>query len=79
MPSSIRCISLRLDDAANPIMMREQVADVPAAFVADPFLLPYRGEWHLFFEVLNHDRKDLRRSAGRAASIWLPGLMAGSC
>ena len=46
-----------LDDAADPIMTREQVADVPAAFVADPFLLPYRDEWHLFFEVLNHDRR----------------------
>ncbi len=37
-------------------MTREQVADTPAAFVADPFLLPYRGEWHLFFEVLHHGR-----------------------
>jgi hypothetical protein len=41
---------------ANPIMTRELVTDVPAAFVADPFLLPYRGEWHLFFEVLHHGR-----------------------
>jgi hypothetical protein len=41
---------------ANPIMTRELVTDVPAAFVADPFLLPYRGEWHLFFEVLHQGR-----------------------
>jgi hypothetical protein len=39
---------------AGPIMTRDQVSDVPAAFVADPFLLPHGGEWHLFFEVLHH-------------------------
>jgi hypothetical protein len=43
-------------DVANPIMAREQVNDVPAAFVADPFLLPWQGGWHLFFEILNHGR-----------------------
>lgn len=41
---------------ANPILTREQVTDVPAAFVADPFLLSHRDEWHLFFEVLHHGR-----------------------
>ena len=43
-------------DVTNPIMTREQVSDVPAAFVADPFLLPWQGEWHLLFEILNHGR-----------------------
>ncbi|WEK00802.1 MAG: hypothetical protein P0Y59_03640 [Candidatus Sphingomonas phytovorans] len=42
---------------ANPIMTREQVTDIPAAFVADPFLLRHKGEWHLFFEVLHHERR----------------------
>ena len=41
---------------ANPVMTREQVNDIPASFVADPFLLPHGGEWHLFFEALHHDR-----------------------
>jgi len=40
----------------SPIMTREQVTDVPAAFVADPFLLPHAGRWHLFFEILHHGR-----------------------
>ncbi len=40
---------------AGPIMTRELVTDVPAAFVADPFLLPHDGEWHLFFEILNRE------------------------
>ncbi|MBJ7414066.1 MAG: hypothetical protein JHC88_01140 [Niveispirillum sp.] len=39
----------------GPVMTREQVTDVRARFVADPFLFPHGGLWHLFFEVLNHD------------------------
>lgn len=39
---------------ASPILTRDQVTDIPAAFIADPFLLPHAGEWHLFFEVLHH-------------------------
>ncbi len=37
----------------NPVLMREDIFDVVAAFIADPFLLYYDGVWHLFFEVLN--------------------------
>src|SRR4051812_18939214 len=39
--------------SAQPIMTAQQVSDVPASFVADPFLVPDGGRWHLFFEVLN--------------------------
>lgn len=39
----------------GPVITREQVTDVRARFVADPFLFPRQGAWHLFFEVLNHD------------------------
>ena len=42
---------------ANPVMTREQVSDVLADFVADPFLLRRDGAWHLFFEILNHERR----------------------
>jgi hypothetical protein len=38
----------------TPAMAREQVGDVPAAFVADPFMIRRGGLWHLFFEVLHH-------------------------
>lgn len=40
----------------NPVLTREQVTDVPAAFVADPFLLHRDRIWHMFFEVLHHGR-----------------------
>lgn len=40
----------------NPIMTREKVTDVPAAFVADPFLIRHESLWHMFFEVMHHGR-----------------------
>jgi hypothetical protein len=47
---------LRSDpDCANPILTREDIDDVNATFVADPFLVREGALWHLFFEVLNHD------------------------
>jgi hypothetical protein len=41
------------DDIANPVLTREDVTDVPAAFVADPFMLLYEGRWYMFMEVFN--------------------------
>jgi hypothetical protein len=37
----------------NPVLTRKDVTDVPAAFVADPFLLSVDGIFHMFFEVKN--------------------------
>jgi glycosyltransferase involved in cell wall biosynthesis len=39
--------------STNPVLTRDQVTDVPACFVADPFMIPVRGLWHMFFEVMN--------------------------
>ncbi len=44
-------------DIANPVLTREHVTDVPAAFVADPFMVHRTGHWYLFFEVLNKATK----------------------
>jgi len=41
------------ENAQNPVLTRDHVSDVPAVFVADPFLLQVRRTWHMFFEVLN--------------------------
>ena len=38
--------------AANPIVTAETITDVPADFVADPFVVEHDGTWFLFFEVL---------------------------
>ena len=41
------------DRGANPVLTRHDVTDMPAAFVADPFMI-HRGDlWHMFFEALD--------------------------
>jgi hypothetical protein len=39
----------------NPVLTREQVSDVRALFVADPFMVRSRDIWYMFFEVYNYD------------------------
>jgi hypothetical protein len=38
----------------NPVLTRRHVTDVPAEFVADPFMCRDGANWYLFFEVVNH-------------------------
>lgn len=40
-------------DVRNPVLKAEDVTDVPAVFVADPFMVRRDGKWYMFFEVLN--------------------------
>lgn len=37
----------------NPVLTYKDVTDVPAAFVADPFMIQVNEEWFMFFEVFN--------------------------
>jgi hypothetical protein len=37
----------------NPVLSHQDVCDVRAAFVADPFMLRAKGRWYMFFEVMN--------------------------
>jgi hypothetical protein len=37
----------------NPVLTGDSVSDVPACFVADPFMLKVKGTWYMFFEVMN--------------------------
>ncbi|MGZ4829612.1 MAG: glucosamine inositolphosphorylceramide transferase family protein, partial [Candidatus Angelobacter sp.] len=39
---------------SNPVISAGDVTDVPARFVADPFMVTVDGLWHMFFEVLNN-------------------------
>ena len=41
----------------NPVLKAEHVTDVPAKFVADPFLMEEDATWYLFFEVYNLNSK----------------------
>jgi hypothetical protein len=38
---------------SNPVLSAKHVTDVPANFVADPFMVRENGTWYMFFEVLN--------------------------
>jgi hypothetical protein len=56
----------------NPILRAEDVTDVPAKFVADPFLVRETGTWYLFFEVYNRatDQGDLAVATSRNTWQW---------
>jgi len=40
-------------DIKNPVLTAQDVTDVDAEFVADPFMVREDGTWYMFFEVLN--------------------------
>ena len=52
-------LDLRAPDAlANPVLTALDVTDVPAEFVADPFMIREPPTWYMFFEVFNeHSRR----------------------
>lgn len=56
----------------NPILTAEDVTDVPAKFVADPFLVQEDETWYLFFEVYNQNTKqgDLAVATSSNARNW---------
>jgi hypothetical protein len=54
------------ENIKNPVLSREDITDVHAGFVADPFMLWTKNTWHLFFEVLNQQTK--RGEIGLATS-----------
>lgn len=41
----------------DPVLTKENVSDIPAKFVADPFMLQRDGRWYMFMEIMNTDRK----------------------
>lgn len=51
---------------SNPVLTAKDVTDVPAHFVADPFMVFEDGTWYMFFEVLNG--YDCRGDIGLATS-----------
>jgi hypothetical protein len=58
--------------ANNPVLSASSVTDVPAGFVADPFMLRVDGLWHMFFEVLNklNDRGEIGLATSHDAITW---------
>lgn len=50
-----------------PILSAEQIEDIPAEFVADPFMILAGNIWHMFFEVMNAETG--RGEIGLAKSV----------
>lgn len=53
----------------NPVFAAEYVTDVPAKFVADPFLVKEDETWFLFFEVYNLDTKQGDLAVARSKNL----------
>ena len=55
-----------------PAITRDDVTDVPAVFVADPFMLRAAETWHLFFEVMNwrSGRGEIALATSRDGVQW---------
>jgi len=54
----------------NPIFRAEDVTDVPAKFVADPFLIHQDPTWYLFFEVYNLDTQQGDLAVATSRNTW---------
>ncbi|HEX5942184.1 MAG TPA: hypothetical protein VFY66_07890 [Anaerolineales bacterium] len=62
----------KLQGWINPLFRAEDVTDVRARFVADPFLVKEGETWNLFFEVYNNDTKqgDLAVATSKNTWVW---------
>jgi hypothetical protein len=54
----------------NPLFRAEDVTDVPAKFVADPFLVKEDDMWNLFFEVYNNDTQQGDLAVATSKNTW---------
>lgn len=66
------------DGVANPVLTAGDVTDVPARFVADPFLVSRGGSWFMFFEVLDDitGRGAIGYASSRHGRAWQYGRIA---
>lgn len=54
----------------NPLFRAEDVTDVSAKFVADPFLIKEGDLWNLFFEVYDNDTKQGDLAVATSKNTW---------
>ena len=54
----------------NPLFRAEDVTDVSAKFVADPFLIKEGETWNLFFEVYDNDTKQGDLAVATSKNTW---------
>lgn len=67
-PFELRPIS----GVSNPVLTAKHVTDVPAEFVADPFMVQAGPRWHMFFEVWNTQTQkgEIGLAASDDAKSW---------
>jgi hypothetical protein len=60
-------------NVTNPVLTADDVTDVPATFVADPFIVQDNDGFHMFFEVLNasNNRGDIGYAFSDDGFNWL--------
>ncbi len=63
------------ENTGKPVLTAEDVTDVRARFVADPFLIRRDNTWYLFFEVYNWDTEqgDIAFATSQDAKKWQYG------
>ena len=54
----------------NPLFRAEDVTDVNAKFVADPFLIRENDTWNLFFEVYDNDTEQGDLAVATSTNTW---------
>lgn len=56
----------------NPVLTYKDITDVPAAFVADPFMIRVNEEWFMFFEVFNlkTNQGDIGLATSKDGLLW---------
>jgi hypothetical protein len=54
----------------NPVLKAEDVTDVSAKFVADPFLVKDDNIWNLFFEVYNNETQQGDLAVATSKNTW---------
>jgi hypothetical protein len=56
----------------NPVLTRDDVSDVPASYVADPFLMRGDDGWHMLFEVYNWraNKGEIGLATSRDGTRW---------
>lgn len=64
-----RSLSLKGSER-NPVLTAADVTDMPARFVADPFLIQERDTFYLFFEVLGVDRGAIGLATSADGRRW---------
>ena len=60
-----------LQGLINPLFKAEDVTDVSAKFVADPFLIKEKETWNLFFEVYDNNTKQGDLAVATSNNTWV--------